>query len=137
MVGQMDSHKPARLLLPAAKQPADVATGRLATVDEAPADLHAPLGERVDDAPRGAGRIGPTVVLALALGAVDALLGDGVADGLQQAVLAELAGHEVVDAVLQLVDLLDARHLGLVEGVCGVGVGMSVSGLGGREWWSN
>lgn len=109
----------APLLLPTTKQSTNVTPSRLAAVDEATADLLAPLGERIDNTPRGARRVAPAVVLALALGAVDALLGDCVADGLQQAVLAKLAGDEVVDAVLELVDLLDAGDLGLVEGVCG------------------
>ena len=57
-------------------------------------------------------------VLAAALRAVDALLGEGVANALQSTTLAELAANEVVDAVLGLVDGLDAGDLGLVEGVC-------------------
>lgn len=108
----------APLLLPTTKQPTDITPSRLSAVDEPTADLLAPLSERVDYTPRGARRVAPAVVLALALSAVDALLGDGVADGLQQAVLAKLAGDEVVDAVLERVDLLDAGDLGLVEGVC-------------------
>lgn len=112
----------APLLLPTTKQSTDVTPSRLAAVDEAPSNLLAALSERVDNTPRGAGCIAPAVILALALGAVDALLGDCVADGLQQAVLAKLAGDEVVDAVLELVDLLDAGDLGLVEGVCGKGM---------------
>jgi hypothetical protein len=58
------------------------------------------------------------LVLAAALSAVDALLGEGVADALQGTAFAELAADEVVDAVLGLVDGLDAGDLGLVEGVC-------------------
>jgi hypothetical protein len=57
-------------------------------------------------------------VLAAALRAVDAFLGEGVADALQSTAFAELAANEVVDAVLGLVDWLDAGDLGLVEGVC-------------------
>lgn len=58
------------------------------------------------------------VVFAATLSAVDALLGESVADALQGAALAELAGDEVVDAILGLVDGLDAGDFGLVEGVC-------------------
>lgn len=58
------------------------------------------------------------LVLAAALSAVDALLGEGVADALQGTAFAELAANEVVDAILSLVDGLDAGDLGLVEGVC-------------------
>lgn len=55
------------------------------------------------------------LVLAAALSAVEAFLGEQVADGLEEATLADLAGNGVVDAVLQRVNLLDARDLGLVE----------------------
>ena len=58
------------------------------------------------------------VVLAAALSAVHALLGEGVADTLQSAAFAQLAADEVVDAILGLVDGLDAGDLGLVESVC-------------------
>ena len=61
------------------------------------------------------GRVATFVVLALALGAVDALPGGHVADGLGEATLPDLAGDEVVDAVLKGIDLLDAGDLGLVE----------------------
>lgn len=58
------------------------------------------------------------LVLAAALSAVDALLREGVADALESTAFAELAANEVVDAILGLVDGLDAGDLGLVEGVC-------------------
>jgi hypothetical protein len=58
------------------------------------------------------------VVLAATLSAVDTLLGESVSDALQSAALAELAGDEVVDTVLGLVDGLDASDFGLVESVC-------------------
>ena len=58
------------------------------------------------------------LVLAAALSAVDALLGEGVANALQSTAFAELAADEVVDAILGLVDGLDAGDLGLVESVC-------------------
>ena len=58
------------------------------------------------------------VVFAATLGAVDAFLGESVSDALQSAALAQLAGDEVVDAVLGFVDGLDAGDFGLVEGVC-------------------
>lgn len=106
------------LLAPTAKKPADVPPGRLAAVDEPPADLFAARGERVH---HGAGRppyVAAVLVLALPLGAVDPFLGEGVAHGLEQPALAELAGREVVHAVLELVDRLDARDFGLGEGVC-------------------
>ena len=75
---------------------------------------------RLGPAGDGAGRaVRPLVVLAAALGAVDALLGQGVADGLQHAALAHLAADEVVDAVLGFVDGLEAGDFGLVEGVYG------------------
>lgn len=55
------------------------------------------------------------VALALSLGSVDALLGRQVADGLQKTALADLATGEVVHAILEVVDLLDASDFGLVE----------------------
>lgn len=55
------------------------------------------------------------VVLALSLGAVDALLGGHVSDGLEETALADLACGEVVHAVLESIDLLDARYFCLVE----------------------
>ena len=54
-------------------------------------------------------------VLSAALSAVDALFRECVADGLRKAALTNLAGDEVVDAVLEVVDLGDACHLGFVE----------------------
>ena len=58
------------------------------------------------------------LVLAAALGAVDAFLGEGVANALQSTAFADLAADDVVDTILGLVDGLDAGDLGLVEGVC-------------------
>lgn len=58
------------------------------------------------------------IVFAATLSAVNALLGESVADTLQSAALAELAGDEVVDTVLSLVDGLNASDFGLVKGVC-------------------
>lgn len=58
------------------------------------------------------------LVLAAALGAVDALLGESVANALQSTTLAKLAANEVVDTILGLVDGLDAGNFGLVESVC-------------------
>lgn len=58
------------------------------------------------------------VVLAATLSAVHAFLGESVANALQGAALAELAADEVVDAILSLVNGLDAGDLGLVESVC-------------------
>ncbi len=55
------------------------------------------------------------LVLAVPLGAVDALLGHEVADGLADAALADLRRDGPVQAVLDLVDVLVARDLGLVE----------------------
>lgn len=63
------------------------------------------------------GHVAALVILALALGAVDALLGDHIANGLEETALADLAGSEVVHAVLESVDLLDAGDLALVEGI--------------------
>lgn len=54
------------------------------------------------------------LVLAFALGTVNALLGHSIADRLEQAALAYLPGRQVVYAILEVVDLLDARNLGLV-----------------------
>ena len=58
------------------------------------------------------------LVLAAALSAVDALLGEGVADALQGTAFAELAANEVVDAILEVVDLVDACDFCFVEFFC-------------------
>jgi len=58
------------------------------------------------------------VVLAAAFGTVDALFGDGITEGLCEPSLADLAADEVVYAVLEVVDLVDACDLGLVELFC-------------------
>lgn len=65
--------------------------------------------------PGALGDVAAPVVAALALGPVGALGRRHVADGLGQAALPELAGREVVDAVLERVDLLVAGYLGPVE----------------------
>lgn len=59
------------------------------------------------------------VVLAATLSTVDALFGDGITEGLCESSLADLAADEVVYAVLEVVDLVDACDLGLVELFCG------------------
>jgi hypothetical protein len=58
------------------------------------------------------------IVLSTSLGPVDTFLGCHVADGLEEAALADLAADEIVDAVLELVDLIDAGNFGLVELFC-------------------
>lgn len=65
------------------------------------------------------GNVATLIIPTAALSTVDSLAGKKVSDGLAETALANLAGNEVVDAVLERVDLLDARHLRLVEGVCG------------------
>ena len=59
------------------------------------------------------------VVLAAALSTIDTLFGDGITQGLCESSLADLAADEVVYAVLEVVDLVDACDLGLVELFCG------------------
>lgn len=58
------------------------------------------------------------LVLAASLGAVDALLRSQVADGLSEPALAYLAADEVVDAVLEVIDLIYAGDLRLLELFC-------------------
>jgi hypothetical protein len=58
------------------------------------------------------------VVLATTLGSVHSLTRCKVSDGLTKTALSNLAGNEVVDAVLEGIDLLDTRDFGLVERVC-------------------
>lgn len=106
------------LLAATPKQAAHGPADALPALHQAGADLLPALGDGVDDGARRPGRIAPVLVLALALGAVDALFREGVADGLEEAVLADLAGDEAVDAILEVVDLLVARNLGLAQGVC-------------------
>lgn len=61
--------------------------------------------------------ISTVIVLSLSLGSIDGLLGSHVADGLQKASLPDLAGREVVHAVLEVVDLLDTRDLCLAKSI--------------------
>lgn len=62
--------------------------------------------------------ISSLVILALALSAVDDLLGSQVADALEQATLAELAADTFVDAVLHGVHVLVAGDFGLGQFIC-------------------
>lgn len=57
------------------------------------------------------------IILSPALGPVDTFLADQVSSGLCEASLADLVAHEIVDAVLELVDWLDAGYFGLAESV--------------------
>ena len=98
------------------------AAGALQAVLRGTSNLLSSLCRTTDDGIAALGKragllryVATLVVLALALGAVDALLGGHVADGLGEAALPELAGDEVVHAVLESIDLLDAGDLGLVE----------------------
>jgi len=59
------------------------------------------------------------VILAAPLSTVDALFGDGITEGLCKSSFADLSADEVVYAVLEVVDLVDACDLGLVELFCG------------------
>ena len=101
-----------------AHKPANEATGTLDTALDGTGRGLAALRNRAGHVVGRAGRVLAVVALALALDAVHALARGHVADGLREAALADLAGHEVVDAVLQGVDLLDAGDLGLVEVFC-------------------
>ena len=67
----------------------------------------------------GPGRnVAAILVFTLSLSAVGTLLGGNIANGLEEASLADLASHEVVHAILEGVDLLDASDFGLVEIFC-------------------
>lgn len=111
----------ALLLLAAAEQAANGTASALGAVARHAGGALCTVSDARDAAVHGAGagdvrgRVAAVLALALALGAVGALLGGEVADGLQEAALADLPADEVVDAVLEGVDLLDARDLGLVE----------------------
>lgn len=108
------------LLFTAAKHATDKVAGALDTLGGLGTGRLAAIGDAADGGVGGGGtgdaRVGVValVVLALSLGAGHALLGTEVADRLEETALAELAGGEVVDAVLQVVDLVDASDLGLV-----------------------
>ena len=71
--------------------------------------------EAARDLGQASRQVASVVVLALALCTVGSLLRDEIANGLEQATLANLAGDEVVDAVLQVIDLLDTGDLGLAK----------------------
>lgn len=109
------------LLVAAAEHASNVAAGTLDAVSGTVGDALGAVSNTGDGAVHStsAGDVGggvtTAVVLALAFGAVDALLGGEVADGLEKTALADLTGGEVVDAVLEGVDLLDAGDLCLVK----------------------
>jgi hypothetical protein len=58
------------------------------------------------------------LVFPTTLSAVDALLGDGVAERLCNTAFADLATDEAVYAILEVVDLVDASDFGFVEVFC-------------------
>lgn len=89
----------------------------LAALEHTGANLLAALGNGVDHCARRPAYVAAVLAFALALGAVDAFLGKGVTDGLEEAVLANLASDEVVHTVLELIDLLHAGDFALVESV--------------------
>lgn len=62
--------------------------------------------------------IAPLIILSAALGTVDTLLGNGVADGLAEAAFAELTANGLVDAVLELVHAFDVGDFGVVKLLC-------------------
>ena len=64
------------------------------------------------------GNIAAIRIFSLSLGAVGTLLGGQITNGLQNASLAKLTGRQVVHAILESVDLLDAGDFGLVEILC-------------------
>jgi len=102
-----------------AEEAANVAAGALQALGGLASDGLAAVGDAAAGLVQGAGArdgggdVTALLVLALALGAVDALLGGHVADGLEEAALADLTPDEVVDAILEGVDLFDSGDLGL------------------------
>lgn len=107
-----------RLFLPAPER-AHVSPGTLRPVG----DFASTGGDTVGHTARRT-IIGALVVLAAPLGAVHAFLGCIVAQWLREPALADLAADEVVNAVLEVVDLVDTGNLCFVELVCFV-VGIS------------
>lgn len=57
------------------------------------------------------------IIFPLPLSSVDAVLASHITDGLGNATFAELAANCVVDAVLEIVNLLDTGDFGLAEGI--------------------
>lgn len=110
-------NSPSSLLPAATKQPPHHTPSALTGVHHTTPHRRAALGNGVYDRARRPADITPVLVFTLALGAVDAFLGEGIADGREKTVLADLAGDEAVHAVLEGVDLFDACYFGLVEGV--------------------
>lgn len=103
-------HRKRLLLLATAKQPPNSAANSLTAIDDSTSCvIH---GRRTGDI---LGCVATLVVFALSLGTVDALLGGHISDGLEETALADLTGGEVVDAVLESIDLFDARYFCLVE----------------------
>jgi hypothetical protein len=76
------------------------------------------------------------LVLASPLHTIDAFLAGKIADGLQEAALANLAGYESVNVVLDLIDLVDAGDFGLVQRVYRVVSCRSKVVSSGKYLWS-
>jgi hypothetical protein len=107
-----------QLLLVAAHHAADIAASTLDSLGGLGTTGLDAIAHRVGDtAERTADSIA-VLVLASSLRSVDTLLADHVANTLAEATLAELAGNALIDRVLELVDWLDARDLGLAELIC-------------------
>lgn len=70
----------------------------------------------------------PLLIFTPPLGAVDSLFGERVAYGLSETAFTELAADEVVDAVLEVVNLVDAGDFCFVEFFC-----RNFRGVGRRE----
>lgn len=104
-------------LLPTSKQPSNRSSSTLPSIQNTTSDRLPSLSNGVDDRARRATHVVPLVIFTLALGAVDAFFGKGVAHGCEHTILTDLAGNETVDAILEGIDLLDACYFGLVEGV--------------------
>ena len=116
------------LLLAPTKPPTKVppsalrALGRLTsrttgTTSDPTTDALGPINSAIRDPARRT-PVRALVILAPTLRTIDAFLGDSVADGLEQAAFAQLAGHGGVDAVLELVDGFDAGDFCFVEFAC-------------------
>jgi hypothetical protein len=60
----------------------------------------------------------PVLIFPTALRTIDPLFTHRISQGLRDAALAHGTGYEAVNAVLDLVDLIDARDFGFVEVFC-------------------
>jgi hypothetical protein len=97
---------------------ANISPSALRTLCNSAAPLLCILGYRIRHIAERARRRAAFGVLTVAFGAVDTLFACVIANWLRQSAFANLTRHEIVYAVLEVIDLLVAGDFGLAERIC-------------------